>query len=163
MNEDKKSLELEYASIREEVISLIATKDQLISNMYTLCVTILGLSSVFQMEQVVGLVYIVLIPFQAFINTRLLHIARCGVYINCYLEPALGNMPWEQVIHKADDKFSKMYRVNLGKLQVTRSLGKYGASIFSVLALLLFFGITLSSKKIKFYLTWMQCIYLFYI
>ena len=55
--DDKKGLELEYVSIREEAISTIATKDQLISNMYTLCVTILGLASVLQMEQVIGLIF----------------------------------------------------------------------------------------------------------
>lgn len=152
MDEDKKGLELEYVSIREEAISTIATKDQLISSMYTLCVTILGLASVLQMEQVIGLIYIVLIPFQAFINTRLLHIARCGAYINFYIEPALGNMHWEEIIHKADAEFSKRYRINLGKFQVTRSLGKYGASIFSIVALLLFFfhNLMICNHKILF-------------
>lgn len=136
--EDTKAFEMEYVAIREEVVSLIATKDQLIATMYTLCIMIIGFVSVLNMEQVIGLIFVVLIPFQAFINTKNFQIARCGAYISYYIEPKIPGMNWEAIIHNVDLEFNKRYRVNLGKIQITRNLGKFGASIFATIAILFF-------------------------
>ncbi|MCM1334303.1 MAG: hypothetical protein NC084_08705 [Bacteroides sp.] len=137
----KKSLELEYSAIRDEIISLTSSKDQLVSTMYILCVTIIGLSSIFNTEQIINLIFIVVIPFQAFINTKLYQIARCGAYIKVFIEPKIKGLQWEKIIHEVDSTFNKTYRFNLGKLQFTRNIGKYGSTIFSVLVFLLIYGI----------------------
>lgn len=53
--------ELEYQSIREEVINLMNTKDMLEGTMYTLAITIIGLAVCLNTNHLVALMYIVLI------------------------------------------------------------------------------------------------------
>ncbi len=148
----KKSLEMEYSAIRDEIISLTSSKDQLVSTMYILCVTIIGLSSIFNIDQIINLIFIVVIPFQAFINTKLFQIARCGAYIKVFIEPNIKGLRWEKIIHESDSIFNKTYRFNLGKLQFTRNIGKYGSTIFSVLVFFVYFcnNISISNNGIVF-------------
>lgn len=143
---------MEYNAIRNEIISLTSSKDQLVSTMYILCVTIMGFSSIFDEEQIINLIFIVVIPFQALINTKLYHIARCGAYINVFIESKVKGLQWEKIIHDTDSTFNKTYRFNLGKLQFSRNIGKYGSTLFSlsVFCIYLFKHIIMSTDRIMF-------------
>ena len=131
----EEGLQLEYSAIREEIVCLTSSKDQMILMMYSICIAILGLMAFLDAERIVGLMFAVLIPFQAFINSKLFQIARSGAYINVFIEPKINGLKWEQVIHKADNEFNLQYRFNLGNIQFTR---KYGASIFAIIAVFVF-------------------------
>ena len=128
----EEGLQLEYSAIREEIVCLTSSKDQMILMMYSICIAILGLMAFLDAERIVGLMFAVLIPFQAFINSKLFQIARSGAYINVFIEPKINGLKWEQVIHKADNEF------NLGNIQFTRNIAKYGASIFAIIAVFVF-------------------------
>ncbi len=134
----EEGLQLEYSAIREEIVCLTSSKDQMILMMYSICIAILGLMAFLDAERIVGLMFAVLIPFQAFINSKLFQIARSGAYINVFIEPKINGLKWEQVIHKADNEFNLQYRFNLGNIQFTRNIAKYGASIFAIIAVFVF-------------------------
>lgn len=129
---------MEYSAIREEIVYLTNSKDQMILAMYSICITILGLASLLDTLKIVGLMFIVLIPFQSLINTKLFQIARCGAYIRVFIEPEIKGLKWEQIIHDADKKFNYQYRVNIGNIQFTRNIAKYGSSIFAILAFFMY-------------------------
>lgn len=163
---NKKGIELEYVAIREELVNITNSKDQIVLAMYSLCITILGFVTLFKVEEVIGLIYLVLIPFQALINTKLFHIARCGAYIKVYIEPEIKGLKWEKIIHEADNKFNHMYRFNLGNIQLTRNLAKYGASVFAIFVFLVYLCnnsvVTFDGIKFCHNNIIMMCIYLFF-
>jgi len=125
----------------------MSSKDQLTATMYTFIITIIGFSSFFTSELVSGLIFIVLISFQTTINTKDFQIARCGAYIQFFIEPKIKGMKWESIIHKADEKFNKKYRVTIGNIELTRNFSKYGASIFAVMAFVSYIWSSISIKK----------------
>lgn len=168
-----KGIEMEYNAIREEIVNLTNSKDQFIIMMYSLCISIIGLTTFFKVEEIIGLIYIVLIPFQALINTKLFQIARCGAYINVFIEPNAQGLKWEKIIHIADKKFNQQYRFNLGNIQLTRNLAKYGSSIFSVLVVIMYFrnkiiinevGISINRNNFWLMLLYIAaCLFVFYL
>lgn len=124
----------EYSGIRSEIVSLETLRDQLIATIFSISISLLGLGYTLNKGILFVILIVVVIPFQSLINKKTFMIVKCGVYIKVFIEPKFPEMRWEQVIHNADDDFSKKY-LTLDKYQITKNMYKYGSLIFSVIAL----------------------------
>lgn len=148
--EDCKGYELEYAAIRDEVLNMFSTRDHLEATMYTVCIAIIGLRIVLSTDLVVTLLFMVIIPFQTFINDKFYFLARCGAYINVFIEPNIKHLQWEKIVHEADAKFNKIYGVSFGNSSMLNFLGQRKTSIFAIFAcgMYIFEHIEIESMKV---------------
>lgn len=136
--DDCKGYELEYAAIRDEVLNLFSTRDHLEATMYTVCIAIIGLRIVLSTDLVVALLFMVIIPFQTFINDKFYLLARCGAYINIFIEPNINHLQWEGIVHEADAKFNKIYGISFGNISMLQFLGQRKTSLFAIFAFVMY-------------------------
>ncbi len=106
---DKDVIQLEYNNIKQEIITLMQRCDNLLTTMYTVSITLMGLGYQLKNKYFFVIILIFIIPIQGLINIRRYHMARCSVYIKMCICPKYKELMWESIIGKIDFRFRERY------------------------------------------------------
>lgn len=156
-NEPQKNidiLKMEYTSIRDEIILLMNEKHTYTAGLFTLGVSIVGLSYTADVPELFLILYLLLIPFQILINNKEYMLVRCGVYIKIYIEKYIPELQWENIVHDVDRQFNNSYKFSIGKFPIENYIYNYGTFIFSFIGLVLYSSYAVESGNfdiLKFY------------
>lgn len=107
MNKD--IAELEYNNIKQEIVTLMQRCDNLLTTMYTVSITLMGLGFQLKNKYFFMMILIFIIPIQGLINIRRYHMARCSVYIKKCICLEYKELKWESIVGKLDFEFRKSY------------------------------------------------------
>lgn len=133
--EEYTGLQMEYSTIRDEILHTIDSKDQYVIAMYTLSFTILGLYYTFYNLNLLFLELLILLIFQSYLSTKTMKIAKCGAYIKVNIESKLYGMKWEHLNKMVDSKFRNRYMLSIGSHEVLRLIRRHGSLILSIICL----------------------------
>ncbi len=107
MNEN--IVELEYNNIKQEIVTLMQRCDNLLTTMYTVSITLMGLGFQLKNKYFFMMILIFIIPIQGLINIRRYHMARCSVYIKRCICSEYNELKWESIVGELDLEFRKSY------------------------------------------------------
>lgn len=107
MNKD--IVELEYNNIKQEIVVLMQRCDNLLTTMYTVSITLMGLGFQLKNKYFFMMILIFIIPIQGLINIRRYHMARCSVYIKKCICLEYNELKWESIVGKLDFEFRESY------------------------------------------------------
>jgi len=106
---DKDIVQMEYNNIRQEIVILMQRCDNLLTTMYTVSITLMGLGFQLKNKYFFLMVLIFIIPIQGLINIRRYHMARCSVYIKQCISSKYKELKWESIVGKIDYNFRESY------------------------------------------------------
>ncbi len=141
---DKDIIQIEYNNIKQEIFTLMQRCDNLIVAMYTVCITLLGLGYELNNRFFFMLILIFIVPIQGLINAKRYHMARCSVYIRCWLEPQCEEFRWEKTVGEIDVKFNEQYLKQNHFLKNTSCVVGLGTIIIAFVATILYITNTVS-------------------
>lgn len=129
-------IEVEYNTLRSEIISEMENQTNLRIAMCTIAVAILSVAIESTSSSLCLAVFLVLIPFRLLIHSKQFGILKISAYIIVFFERKYTNLQWESISSNLLVDGSKR---NIWRNRIAARLGYYIASILGCLATVLYF------------------------
>ncbi len=132
----KGMIQMEYNNIKYEIATLMQRCDNLLTTMYTVSITLMGLGFQLKNKYFFMMILIFIIPIQGLINIRRYHMARCSVYIKKYICSKYKELKWESIVGMLDLKFRESYSKENRLYRFTTAIIGSGTIIIALVAII---------------------------
>lgn len=137
----KINIEIEYNTLRSEIISQMEMQTNLRIAMYTVSIALFSVAVDKQSPVLCALVFAVIIPFSLIIHSKQISIMRASAYIIVYFERKYTNLNWETKVTELSNDFKSKNTI----MHLLMGFVNYGLS--SILGIIIFIFYLLFLKK----------------